>query len=189
MPGLPNDHYHAFLDPIVVILIAAPAARLFEQALAAWRSTRRPGPAIAGIAIGAGLALLVTVALVRKPAQLDPDGGWPAMRAAGERIAQVAGGRPINVVGLPKFKLPDAVSYPVVSAGGRMVGDLPTNLDVIVVACDRLFEAAIGMPCGGPAEDHLLGIGMGGRDDLRLLDRFDASARTSISIYGPAAGP
>ncbi|MEO8274395.1 MAG: phospholipid carrier-dependent glycosyltransferase, partial [Chloroflexota bacterium] len=32
VPGLPNDHYHAFLDPIVVILIGVPVAGLLEQA-------------------------------------------------------------------------------------------------------------------------------------------------------------
>ena len=66
--GLPNDHYHAFLDPIVVILIAVPAAGLFARRRSTtWRADRRPGAALAGIAIGVGSAALVAVALVRKP--------------------------------------------------------------------------------------------------------------------------
>ena len=188
VPGLPNDHYHAFLDPIVVILIAAPGARLFERALAAWRSTRRPAPAVAGIAIAAGLALLIAVALVRKPPQVDPDGGWPALRAAGERVVATAGSSPIAVWGLPTFKLADAVAFPVAHAGGRVESfvDLPSEGALIVVACDRLFETAIGAACGGPAEDAVIddayGDGAGARP--RLIDRFDVPPRTSISVYG-----
>jgi hypothetical protein len=191
VPGLPNDHYHAFLDPIVVILISVPAARLFEQALAAWRATRRPAAATATIAIGAGLALLVTLALVRKPPKVDPDGGWPAMRAAGERVVATAGPAAIVVLGLPDFKLADALAFPVAHAGGRLgtFEGRPSDDAVIAVACDRLFQAAIGASCGGPAEDRLIvdryGDAAAGAFRPRLLDRFEASPRTSVSVYGP----
>ncbi|MEO8273802.1 MAG: hypothetical protein ABI620_07030, partial [Chloroflexota bacterium] len=62
--------------------------------------------------------------------------------------------------------------------------------DVIVVACDRLFESAIGKPCGGPAEDALMAtfteMGSGPQGiPPHLVDRFEASPRTSISIYAP----
>ena len=183
VPGLPNDHYHAFLDPIVCILIAVPAAGLFARAVEAWRSTRGPGAALLGAAIGTGLALLVAVALLRKPPHADPDGGWPAMRAAGERIVRLTGTRPMLVYGLPAFKLPDAITFPIVHAGGRVL-ELTTGLDPVVVACDRLFETAIGLPCGGPAEDRLIGPGSS-IDSLVLIERFDTSPRTSVSIYGP----
>jgi hypothetical protein len=193
--GLPNDHYHAFLDPIVVILIAAPAARLLERALAAWRATRRPGPAIAAGAVAAGIAAILAVALIRNPPSVDPDGGWPAMQAAGQRVATVAQGSPILVFGLPNFKLPDAVSFPIEHAGGTVVQwadpmGYPDGSGVTVVACDRLFEVSIGQPCGGPAEDALVArmavVGSGpGAAPPRLLDRFDASPRTSISVYAP----
>ena len=158
MAGLPNDHYHAFLDPIVVILIAVPAAGLFARALAIWRADHHPGAALAGFAIGAGLAVLVAVALVRKPPPVDPDGGWPAMQAAGTRIVAWAAGKPMLVLGLPDFKLADAIRFPIAHAGGQLgqyvdIMGFPEGIDVIVVACDRLFEAAIGQPCGGPAED------------------------------------
>jgi Dolichyl-phosphate-mannose-protein mannosyltransferase len=184
--GLPNDHYHAFLDPIVVILIAAPAAGLLEHALAAWRSTRRPAPAIAAGAVAAGIAVIVAVALVRNPPPVDPDGGWLAMQAAGERIVGPSAPESIALLGLPDFKLPDAVGYPITHAGGYLVADF-MNASRIVVACDRLFESAIGAPCGGPAEDALIAAKVGSRPDgqptARLVDRFDASPRTAISVY------
>jgi 4-amino-4-deoxy-L-arabinose transferase-like glycosyltransferase len=182
--GLPNDHYHAFLDSVVVLLVAIPLARLFEGALAAWRRTRRPGSAVVAGALAAGMAALVLVALVRKPLA-DPNGGWPRLRDAGARIVLVVGSRSVQVIGLPDFKLPDAVTFPVVHAGGQLAGDPVADLELVVVACDRLFEAAIGSPCGGPAED-VVGLVSG---DRALLDRFDASPRTSISIYGPPEAP
>jgi len=88
------------------------------------------------------------------------------------------------------------VSFPIEHAGGHVAGqwaDLmgyPDGFGVTVVACDRLFEASIGAPCGGPAEDAIVakmtGIGSGpGAAPPRLLDRFDASPRTSISVYVP----
>jgi hypothetical protein len=193
--GLPNDHYHAFLDPIVVILIAAPAAHLLERALGAWRATRRPAAAIASGLVVAGLAALVAVALVRNPPAVDPDGGWPAMQAAGSRVAALAKGGAIAVFGLPDFKLPDAVSFPIEHAGGTVerpetVAGFPERPGIVVIACDRLFEGPIGQPCRGPAEDALLAkltdLWSGpGAAAPRLLDRFDASPRTSISVYAP----
>ena len=191
--GLPNDHYHAFIDPIVVILIAAPAAGLLTTALDAWRTRRHPGAALAAVALAAGLAALVTVSLSRKPAHVDPNGGWPAMRDAGARVFLHAGPAPILLLGLPVFKNADAVEFPIERAGGAVVDD-PALLDgteTIVVACDRVFAAAIGAPCGGPAEDALVRAHATSTGTLLpgLVDRFDASSRTAISIYTPAAGP
>lgn len=192
--GLPNDHYHAFVDPIVVILIAVPAAGLLEQALATWRSTRRPVAAIASFVISSGVIALVAVAVIRKPPLVDPDGGWPALRQAGQRIVADTAGEPITLFGLPDFKLADAVGFPIEYAGGGPIGRLadlmgfPAGYGATVIACDRLFEAAIGAPCGGPAEDayiaKLTRIGSGPSGALPpLLERFDASPRTSISVY------
>jgi hypothetical protein len=189
--GLPNDHYHAFIDPIVVILIAVPLARLLERAIAAWRATRRPAAAIAGVLVTAGFAAIVAVAVVRNPPAVDPNGGWPVLAAAGARVAAEANGSGILVYGLPDFKPPDAVSFPIAHAGGHVVDvghsmAKPAPYDFIVVACDRLFDAAIGQPCGGPAEDAFLTglIGSGpGAPVLTLWDRFDASPRTAVSVY------
>ncbi|MBI2781856.1 MAG: phospholipid carrier-dependent glycosyltransferase [Chloroflexi bacterium] len=195
VPGLPNDHYHAFVDPIVVILVGVPAAGFLSRALDAWRTTRSLGTAIAIVAIAADLLALGAVTVIRMPPAVDPNGGWPAMRAAGARIAEVAAGRPVVLYGLPNFKLPDAVGYPIeyagVPAGGAVdLMGFPDGINVIVVACDRLFESAIGHPCGGPAEDALMAklteMGSGPEGvPPHLVQRFDASPRTSVSIYAP----
>ena len=179
VPGLPNDHYHAFVDPIVILLIAIPAAGLLETAMAAWRSSRRTiGAALAGV-IAAGVVALMVTGLLRMPPAADPDGGWPALRAAGERIAKVVGGGPVTLVGLPDFKLPDAVGFPIEVAGVAMVASSGSTGRYTIVACDRLFESVMHQPCGGPAETVLVP----GSSSLVLIDRFPASPRTVISIY------
>jgi hypothetical protein len=185
--GLPNDHYHAFIDPIVVILIGVPAAGLLEQALAAWRATRRPGAAIASLVIAAGLMALVAVTVIRKPPLVDPDGGWPAMRDAGVRVAGIVGADPIDVRGLPDFKLPDAITFPIEHAGVEVVESSRLMERYTVVVCDRLFEPVMHQQCGGPAEDVLLGFDTSA---LVLADRFDASPRSVVSVYDAAeSGP
>jgi 4-amino-4-deoxy-L-arabinose transferase-like glycosyltransferase len=197
--GLPNDHYHAFLDPIVVLVLAVPAGHAFSRASAAWRDRRRPLALVAMLIVGVGVAALELTALSRKPAHVDPEGGWPAAQAAGERIVRVTNGADILLAGLPDFKLPDAIGFPIEHAGGEIVTfvdlmgypDLPA---MQVVVCDRLFEDAIGLPCGGPAEDAFVASlteTYSGPDAAppALVDRFDvlapgnASPRTSVSIY------
>jgi hypothetical protein len=141
--------------------------------------------------VAAGIAGILAVALVRMPPAVDPDGGWASMQTAGQRVAAIAGARPIALLGLPSFKLPDALGFPIEHAGGRL--DLGLDMlsldDVFVVPCDRLFETAIGAPCGGPAEDALIarrvGNGSDGQPIVHLVDRFDASPRTAISVYAP----
>ena len=193
VPGLPNDHYHAFLDPVVVLLLAIPAGLFFSRASASWRETRRPAALAAVLAIGVGVAAVELVALSRKPPHVDPEGGWPAMRLAGERVVRVASGAPVLLTGLPDFKLPDAIGFPIERAGGNVVDlvDLigyPDVAAVTVVVCDRLFEGPIGLPCGGAAEDaHVAELteraaGPGAAPPA-LIDRFSASPRTWVSIY------
>src|SRR5207244_1256623 len=65
--GLPNDHYHAFVDPVVVILIAIPAASLLLRAFTAWRATRRPDALGATALIGAGPAAILAIHLAGVP--------------------------------------------------------------------------------------------------------------------------
>ena len=193
VPGLPNDHYHAFLDPIVVLLLAIPAGHAFSRASATWRDRRRPIALAAMLVVGLGVAALELTALSRKPAHVDPEGGWPAAQAAGERIVRVTGGAPVRLAGLPEFKLPDAIGFPIEHAGGQVyalaeVEGYPMFRFPTVVVCDRLFEDAIGLPCGGPAEDALVvtlteSVSGPAEPPPPLVDRFDASPRTSVSIY------
>jgi 4-amino-4-deoxy-L-arabinose transferase-like glycosyltransferase len=173
IPGLPNDHYHAFADPIVFAVVGLGAA-----ALARWR------PAGTSVAVGsvaaAGLvAILVVFNLLRQPPAVVADGGWPAAREAAARVMAV-GPSPISLASLPSFKSADAMRFPLVAAGANV---LPGSAEpaaqpaaMHVVLCDALFEAAIGAPCGGPAEDALAG-------NLELLDRFEAAPGRWVSVY------
>ena len=191
--GLPNDHYHAFLDPIVVLVLAIPAGHAFSRASVTWRERRRPIALVAMLVVGIGVAALELTALSRKPPHVDPEGGWPAARAAGERIVQVTGGGTVWLAGLPSFKLTDGIGFPIERAGGRvgLLVDLNGYPDIgtpTVVVCDRLFEGPIGLACGGPAEDSLIAemteMGSGtGAAPPALVERLDASPRTSVSIY------
>jgi hypothetical protein len=105
----------------------------------------------------------------------------------------VTGGGPVWLTGLPDFKLPDTIGFPIEHAGGQIgslvdLNDYPEIDMPTVVVCDRLFEDVIGNPCGGPAEDALVGSltegGSGpGVAPPALVERFDASPRTSVSIY------
>ncbi|HET7181868.1 MAG TPA: phospholipid carrier-dependent glycosyltransferase [Candidatus Limnocylindrales bacterium] len=180
--GLPNDHYHAFVDPIVVILIAVPTASLFQSALAAWRARRTTPRAAAPALIGIAVVVLAVGMLSRKPPAVDPDGGWPALQAAGQRVASQVGTAVVVVEGVPTFKLPAALEFPVAYAGGHTRGFFMQAIGYFAVACDRLFEDAIHQQCGGQAEDALLQS-----QDLAadLIDRFDASPRTVVSLYRP----
>jgi hypothetical protein len=196
--GLPNDHYHAFVDPVVIILIAIPAADLIRRAIDAWRASPSSRSLGATVLAGSATGLLLAVELIRMPPWVDPNGGWAKARDAGARVVAAVNGAPVTLFGLPDFKLPDAVVFPIEHDGGTItvLADLmgfPEGTDVIVVACDRLFEGPIGARCGGPAEDAYL-AGMVDPVEpvtsVRLVERFDASPRTVVSIYRPAAiGP
>ncbi|MEA2518547.1 MAG: hypothetical protein QOF49_627 [Chloroflexota bacterium] len=179
--GLPNDHYHAFADPIVVVLVAVGLASLA-------RIGKRPaGP----VAPGAIAALVIVLALgtwnlVHQPPATAADGGWPAARTAADRIARELPPGPTEIVGLPITKGPDAVRFPLVRAGAPLpalvapTADPSAGVVARIVLCDDLFRTTIGAACGGPAEDALAdSIG------LTLIDRFEAAPGRWISLYRP----
>jgi hypothetical protein len=168
VPGLPNDHYHAFLDPLVFATVGLGVA-------AVWRMGR---PALRVLATAAVAAVVAFNVLMWPPA-VAPDGGWPAAEQAATRIATRTAGAPYVLTSLPSFKSADAYGFPLVRGGHPPAGASP---GVMVVVCDRLFEEAIGAPCGGPAEDAAAATKA---PDSVLADRFDASPRTAISIYLP----
>ena len=127
------------------------------------------------------------------PPWVDPDGGWAKARDAGTRIVAVTGDAPVTLFGLPGFKLPDAIGFPIEYAGGEVLRPIdvfgfPSGTDVFVIACDRLFEAVMKQACGGPAEDAFVAAlpeVQSGTAHPRVVDRFDASPRTSVSVYAP----
>ena len=172
VPGLPNDHYHAFLDPMVFLLAGLGAAAL-------WRTSRSQ----LRVAAATALAALVAFNIATWPPAISPDGGWPAARDAATRIQRATGRAEVVLVGLPQFKSTDAYGFPLARAGQHLVPATEPSAahpSVLVVVCDRLFESVIGAACGGPAEAAAVGSRSVG---LILRDRFDASPRTSISVY------
>ena len=96
---------------------------------------------------------------------------------------------------IPEFKTPDGIGFPIVQAGGSLAPDRAESAAFWVMPCDRLFEAVVGAACGGPAEDEAVATtsaALGIDPAPTLVTRFDASPRTSVSIYaltGPATAP
>lgn len=198
--GLPNDHYHAFADPMVFVLVGIGAAALWravpargagqaggQAAAAPTDRGATPGRLIAVVGVGA----LVAWAATHVPPSVHPDGGFPAARVAAERIERVAGPGPIHLRSLPVFKSVEAYAYPLV-LGGRDLrlgsaiseatlvreGSTEAGPASIVVICDVLFEAVIGAACGGPAESVVVP-----GDTGELLERFDAAPGRVVSVY------
>jgi 4-amino-4-deoxy-L-arabinose transferase-like glycosyltransferase len=196
--GLPNDHYHAFLDPVVATLLGVSIAALLARGRATPGSPENPASGLGAGAIGvAALIGLLAVEAVRIP-RPDADGGWAAAQAAGQRIVAALGGPPTAIVSLPDFKSADGIGFPIVDAARRLPAGSTATTTGIVVVCDRLLEAAIGAACGGPAEDRFMFGAAGALPDpytgitpstRSLIDRFDASPRTAISFYLPVVTP
>jgi 4-amino-4-deoxy-L-arabinose transferase-like glycosyltransferase len=196
VPGLPNDHYHAFADPMVFTLLGLGVA-----ALAA-----RPDPA--GLPIGPVLAAVGVIALLgwnltHLPPAVHPDGGVPAGERAGERVeaalanATIGPEAIIRIRSLPSFKSTEAMAYPLVRAGRLVVADTPRGIapgstgqerapGALVLLCDDRFRTAIGAACEGAAEATITPEA-GGPMWGPLLDRFEAAPDRFVSVYGPAA--
>jgi len=187
--GLPNDHYHAFLDPVVVIILALGLRAIAAGSGLETGMDRTARVIVAGIVLG-----IVAVDVSRWPPLTEPNGGWPAARNAGSRIVAASPDPVFDVRGLPLFKSAEAIGFPVVAAGGTAIiaTDEVSALrpaeagSTIVIACDRLFASILGADCGGPAETAFLrripGLGTTTGAPV-LVEVFDASPRTSISIY------
>jgi hypothetical protein len=208
VPGLPNDHYHAFADPMVFVLVGiglAGLARLGEAggppdrepSLPIVRSSGRSRSLSRSRSAGALVAAAILVVLVgwnaaHQPPSVAADGGWPAARAAAARVLTSVRSGPIILASLPVFKTAEAVQFPLEQAGTLRVVDSQSQeagRAARVVLCDQLFREAIGADCGGPAEDALttppgagaaLAVGA-----LRLADRFEAAPGRWISVYVP----
>lgn len=192
IPGLPNDHYHAFADPIVFVLVGLGLAALARPGWAARAGGAggAPGGAPAPRAVGAVAAAAVVAALVAfnlatQPPRVHPDGGWPAARIAADRVIGRTGASGTVVLdSLPVFKPPNAMRFPLVASGldVRLAGtaDDPGGTVPRVVLCDDLFRTTIGAPCGGPAEDALVGD-----RPLEPVDRFEAAPGRWVSVYLP----
>jgi len=186
VPGLPNDHYHAFLDPLVLALIGAGLARVAGVRPSGSPAVLRLVPrALAGSAA----VVLVVAAVIAWPRALNPDGGWRAAARAAREIEAFADGEPYALVGIPALKNLNSVRFPLELLGADPPGEGPATSAVVAgeapprvtIVCDPLFAEVVGARCGGPAEEGWLRA----HDlDLVLLGRADGGARRVISFYG-----
>jgi hypothetical protein len=183
--GLPNDHYHAFADPLVFVLVGIGAAALV-------REVRAPAGSLLA---AAGVLVLLAWNVSHLPPAVHPDGGFPAGDRAGVWVDEALSGAGIErsassqLRSLPDFKSTEAVAYPLVRLGRAVQAETPQGLapgstpsgagSALVLLCDQLFRDAIGNDCGGAAEDAAVG-GQG-----RLVDRFEAAPGRWISVYVP----
>lgn len=187
VPGLPNDHYHAFADPMVFTLVGLGAAALARFV---------PGRALAAVA----LVALAGWNLTHLPPAVHPDGGFPAAETAARRVDAMLSGAGVDaqaivpIRSLPDFKSTESMAYPLVRLGRVVAAETPDGLSpgstdpaegeqsglfALVLLCDGLFEASIGAPCGGQAEDIAVsGYGVGA-----LLDQFAVAPGRWVSVY------
>ena len=181
-PGLPNDHYHSFLDPLVLALVAAGLAHVAGRGVAGAASPLRP--------VGwrpARACLLVAVSVLAWPPAVSPDGGWRlADQAAARTIATLAGGSdphpgPFALEGIPPFKNVNAMRFPLEHRGAIPIPSDHTAGDgTVVLVCDPLFDDVMGVACGGPAEGDWAASAAPG---LAVIDSFEAGPRRVITIY------
>ena len=197
VPGLPNDHYHAFADPMVFVLVGIGVAAAWRD----WRARRtEPGdgprttasdlaPALVPVvAVSVVVAALAAWNVTHLPPPVASDGGFPAAAAAATRIETSTTGGAIAIRSLPAFKPADTYVYPLVRDG---VGVVPESAArTLVIVCDALFEGAIGAACGGPAEEALLAAepfvpaAAGGTAAVvQMRDRFEAAPGRFVSVY------
>ena len=162
-PGLPNDHYHSFLDPLVLALLGAGIAHVAGRATDAGEAAPS-GPVPAGrtaAAAGVGI-LLVVVSIVAWPPATSPDGGWRLADAAAARTIR---GRPgicrSSSSGSRGSRTANAMRFPLEHRGASRRSDRRVRDPggPLVVVCDPLFNEVVGAACGGPAEDALLAAG------------------------------
>jgi hypothetical protein len=109
-PGLPNDHYHAFLDPLVFALVGVGLARLA-------RGLPGAAPAAGRVAATAIISVLVAVGVLGWPPEVSPDGGWRLADRAAARVIAVTGDRAFALDGIPPFKSADALRFPLERRG------------------------------------------------------------------------
>jgi 4-amino-4-deoxy-L-arabinose transferase-like glycosyltransferase len=181
-PGLPNDHYHNLLDPIVIALAGVGIAKI-------WAGTPAVGPVPARAVAGGLTAVLLVIGVTAWPPAVSPDGGWPMADRAAARVRAVTGDATTGLDGIPAFKNDNALRFPLERGGANLLE--PGTVDGgerWVVVCDPLFAQVVGATCGGPAEDAWL-ASTTGLPALSLVDRFGAGPRRVVSVYARQITP
>jgi Dolichyl-phosphate-mannose-protein mannosyltransferase len=167
IPGLPNDQYHAWLDPILFAAIGVAVVTL----------SAAPRAVVGRSAAVAMVAACVILSVVAMPPLSSPDGGWRRAAESAARIRSVTGDQPTAVTGVAKSG--GALEFPLRRQGTPIA--TPPAAEFLVVSCDPLFEVGVGVRCGGPAEE-LIARQMG-FTVTRLVDRFADSPRRVVSVF------
>jgi hypothetical protein len=167
IPGLPNDQYHAWLDPILFAVIGVAVVTL----------SAAPRALVGRSAAVAMVTACVLLSVVAMPPLSSPDGGWRRAADSAARIRSVTGDQPTAVTGVAKSG--GALEFPLRRQGSPIAA--PQAAEFLVVSCDPLFEAGVGMRCRGPAEETI--ARQMGYSPIRLVDRFADSPRRVVSVF------
>jgi len=165
IPELPNDHYHAFLDPVVLSLVAAGLVRVAGAAprgaatgdavstgdsASAGASARGGGATLSArrVAVALATAALVLVGVTAWPPATAPDGGWPVADDAAARVHAETGSTTIVLQGVPLFKNDNALRFPLERRGAPVLPvPGPANASIgglsVVVGLFTLLIASI----------------------------------------------
>ena len=189
--GLPNDHYHAFADPMVFTLVGLVVAALVREMRAPAGARRR----------GRRRRRAPWLEPDPPPARRPPRRRFPGRRRRRTLVDATLSEQgidradPTEIRSLPDFKSPEAMVYPLARIGRAYAATLPKGAPTLgnapssgargslVVLCDQLFRASIGADCGGPAEDAFAAAK--GLTDPRV-DRIKAAPGRWVSVYVPA---
>ncbi len=144
-----------------------------------------PGGAPGRLMAGATLVVLLAIGIPAWPPAVSPDGGWPLADSAAARVIDQTANEPFVLEGIPSLKNDNAMRFPLERRGAHVLdAETPptaAGISTIVVVCDPLFDEVTGQHCGGAAEDAWMAES--GRDDLRLVDRFESGPRRVLSVY------
>jgi 4-amino-4-deoxy-L-arabinose transferase-like glycosyltransferase len=207
--GLPNDHYHAFADPMVFVLVGLGAAALWRSggswrpvsamsavsAVSAVSSASSASAVFAGRVLAAGGVLAVVAwAATHQPPAAHPDGGFPAAVTATDRIEGAAGPGPIRLLAIPDFKSVESYAYPLVRGGRNL--QMGSETSEAILTGDSA-GAGVGAEPGSLVVicdslfEPVIGAACGGPAEAAIvpptlgdpIDRFEAAPGRVISIY------
>jgi hypothetical protein len=183
---LPVDHYHAFVDPLVFLIVGLGLAALWRfvppprPEATRGAETPRQGPetpvespvATAAAPVGrtptltagrlasvAIVLLLVAWNVLHWPPAVAADGGYPAAAAAADRIVAASGPGSMLVLSLPDFKTPEAYLFPLQRAGADAAMATPADVAALGGKPGTVVVVCDSLfvpDCGGSAEDVLV---------------------------------
>jgi 4-amino-4-deoxy-L-arabinose transferase-like glycosyltransferase len=164
-----QEYYHAVADVPVLLAAGLTIGGLWRVTVLGRRGLGQLGAVLA-------LAALTAVSVAHWPPLTAPDGGWPAARAAADRLRADAAGGSIALVSLPAFKGAQAYGYPLTL--DRVTFDTPERASTVVVLCDTGWYEG----CGGTAEEQWVAE-QADPAGLALVDRFYAAPDRVLSVY------